>query len=140
MKSLLEERLAAALDMLRKYRPIAVYLFGSRVGDSLRSDSDVDLAVLLPQGRRISLPEKMDLVTQLEATLEQEVDLVILNEARLTLQFEIIRTGKLLYESSRDERTDAEDRIVRDYLDFEPLLERSFREIAEEARGGVPPV
>ncbi|MEW6046144.1 MAG: nucleotidyltransferase domain-containing protein [Bacillota bacterium] len=137
---MLEKRLSSALDILRNYQPIAVYLFGSRAGDSPRSDSDVDIAILLPQGRRIPLSEKMDLAAKLEATLEQEVDLVILNEARLTLQFEIIQTGKLLYESSRDERTDAEDRIVRDYLDFEPLLEQSFKEIAEEARGGVPPV
>lgn len=61
--------------------------------------------------------------------------LVVLNEAPLALQFEIIRTGRLLYESSRNKRTDAEDRIVRDYLDVEPLLGRSFRDIAEEAGG-----
>jgi len=125
-----EGKVRALVDELKeRCSPVAVYLFGSRAAGEERSDSDLDLAVLLPEGVRIPLLEKMSIVERLAGIVGFEVDLVVLNEARLPIQFEIIRNGRLLYEQSFDERTDAEDRIVRDYLDFKPFLERSAEDI-----------
>jgi len=125
-----EGKVRTLVDELKKRcSPVAVYLFGSRAAGEERPDSDLDLAVLLPEGVRIPLLEKMSIVEQLAGIVGFEVDLVVLNEARLPIQFEIIRNGRLLYERSFDERTDAEERIVRDYLDFKPFLERSAEDI-----------
>ncbi len=128
------ERLDAVVTLLRPYAPVAVYAFGSRVTGEARPDSDLDLAILLPDGASLPLGQKMHLLPKLEDAAGCEVDLVVLNGAGLPIAFEIIRQGCVLYESSSDERTDAEDLIVRDWLDFRPVLERSYREILDEVR------
>lgn len=116
-----------------RLRPVAIYLFGSQVTGSARPDSDIDLAVLLPSDRpELPIGERMALVGALEQLTDRQVDLVILNQAPLPLQFEIIHTGKILYEADVDARTTAEDIIVRDYLDLQPMYERSYRETIED--------
>jgi len=128
------------VGLLLAHHPAAVYAFGSQVAGTARTDSDLDLAVLLHRGRRLSVEQKMDLTERLGAAVGRDVDLIILNEARLPLQFEIIRSGHVLFESSFEDRVSAEETIVRDYLDFEPFLRQSAREILEAAqeRGSRP--
>jgi predicted nucleotidyltransferase len=134
------EKTQAAVEILLAHQPVAVYAFGSQVAGTARADSDLDLAVLLHPGRRLSVEQKMDLTERLGAAVGRDVDLIILNEARLPLQFEIIRSGHVLFESSFEDRVSAEETIVRDYLDFEPFLRQSAREILEAAqeRGSRP--
>ena len=132
--------LAETLDRMvahlcRACRPVAVYLFGSQATGSARADSDIDLAVLLPKEATLPVTERLELVGELEELAERKVDLVILNHAKLPLQFEVIHDGKLLHEADHDARTDAEDLIVRDYLDLKPMYERSYREILEDSQG-----
>ncbi len=122
------KRLTSALLGLA---PVAVYLFGSQATGEARPDSDIDLAVLLPKGKELSAVERLDIIDHLQEVAGRKVDLVAVNAARLPLQFEIIHTGRVLYEFSFDARTDAEDLIVRDYLDLQPMYERNFREILE---------
>lgn len=131
------EKYAHMLGILAKYKPVAVYLFGSRAQGRARADSDIDLAIVLPDDCSIPATERIDLIARLEELAGRRVDLVLLNRAPLPLQFEIIHTGILLYESSSDARTDFEDIVVRDYLDLGPMLERSRQEIMEEAARGV---
>lgn len=129
------EEYAGVVKILRRVDPVAVYLFGSQARGRTRTDSDVDLAIVLPPGGSLTAIERMDLVVQLEKITERQVDLLVLNHAPLPLQFEVISTGIVLYQSSNDARTDFEDLVVRDYLDLGPMLERSRQEILEEARG-----
>lgn len=117
--------------------PVAIYLFGSQATGQARSDSDIDLAVLLPEGKELSAPERFDIIDRLQRIANRQVDLVVVNAVRLPLQFEIIHTGRVLYELSFDARTDAEDIIVRDYLDLQPMYEQNFREILEAAKEGA---
>lgn len=117
--------------------PVAIYLFGSQATGEVRPDSDIDLAVLLPEGKELSAPERFDIIDRLQRIANRQVDLVVVNAVRLPLQFEIIHTGRVLYESSFDARTDAEDIIVRDYLDLKPMYEQNFREILEAAKEGA---
>ncbi|HCW51637.1 MAG TPA: hypothetical protein DGR79_06185 [Clostridiales bacterium] len=125
------------VSLLKGYGPIAVYAFGSRASGEARPDSDLDLAVLLPSGTRLPVTERLAIVDRLQEIAGVEVDLVVLNEARLPLRFEIIRHGRVLWESDPDARTDAEDIIVRDYLDFRPFLERSFRDMLDDSPPGA---
>lgn len=130
------EEYTGVVKILQRASPVAVYLFGSQAQGRTRTDSDIDLAIVLPPGGFLTAVERMDLVVQLEDITERQVDLLVLNHAPLPLQFEVISTGIVLYQSSNDARTDFEDLIVRDYLDLGPMLERSRQEILEEARGG----
>jgi len=122
------KRLTSALLELA---PVAVYLFGSQATGETRPDSDTDLAVLLPKGKRLSALERLNMIDRLQEIAGYKVDLVIVNTVRLPLQFEIIHTGRVLYESSPDARTDAEDIIIRDYLDLQPMYKQNFQEILE---------
>jgi uncharacterized protein YutE (UPF0331/DUF86 family) len=81
--------------------------------------------------------ERLDLVDRLQRAAGCPVDLVVLNDARLPLQFEIIRTGRVVYETGTDERTAFEDDVVGHYLDFEPMLSRSYAEMVECLRQQV---
>lgn len=134
LDAILKQLTSALLEL----KPVAIYLFGSQATGETRPDSDIDLAVLLPKGEDLPVLKRLDLIDRLQEIAGCQVDLVVVNAARLPLQFEIIHTGRVLYESSFDARTDAEDIIVRDYLDLQPMYEQSFREILgaaqEEAR------
>lgn len=135
MTPLPKAKVETIVTLLGRYHPVAIYAFGSRVGGAARSDSDLDIAVLLPAGSRLAVGERLAVVDKLEEIAGCDIDLVVLNDARLPVRFEAIRHGLVLWEKSFDERTDAEDVIVRDYLDFRPFLERSFRDIVDETRG-----
>lgn len=119
---------------LLELEPVAIYLFGSQATGETRPDSDIDLAVLLPKGKELPTLTRLAIIDRLQEIAGRKVDLVVVNAARLPLQFEIIHTGHVLYESSFDARTDAEDIIVRDYMDLQPMYEQNFREILEAAQ------
>jgi len=129
-----DTKLQAAVEALRACHPVAVYGFGSRISGSARPGSDLDFVVLLHAGARLTISERLSAIERIQGLTGWDVDLVVLNEARLPLQFDIIHDGRVLYESSSDARTEAEDIIVRDYLDFRPFLERSFQDAMAAAR------
>jgi len=131
------EKYGPIVDILVDYNPVAVYLFGSQAEGSTTPGSDIDLAIVLPDDCALPAAERLDLIARLEELAGRRVDLIVLNRAPLPLQFEVVRTGIVLYESSNDARTDFEDRVVREYLDLEPMLRRSRQEIIEEAARGV---
>jgi hypothetical protein len=67
---------------------------------------------------------------------ENDVDVVILNEAPLPLAYRVLRDGVLLY--GRDEQTRIlyqADTVSR-YLDFKPFIDYQNRAILERARKG----
>lgn len=131
-----QDKMETIVALLGRYHPVAVYAFGSRVAGEERADSDLDLAVLLLAGSHLPVDEKLGIAHKLEEVAGCDVDLVVLNDARLPVRFEIIRHGRVLWEASQGERTDAEEIIVRDYLDFRPFLQRSFRDMLDGAREG----
>lgn len=96
------------------------YLFGSYAKNSQTSLSDVDIAVYLD--------ERLDFFTQrLKLTEEisrdtggRSIDLVVLNNSSLTLQYEVISHCVVLKDNV-SERVDFETRVLRNYLDTEPL-------------------
>lgn len=117
---------------------LAVYLFGSRAKGEARPHSDYDLAVLFagyrPEEHNIAL--RLEMAEELAELLGEKVDLVFLQSASIVMRFEIVSTGKVVYCANDDARTDFEDLVLRDYLDFKPFLDQYYREVAEAVRGG----
>jgi len=52
-----------------------------------------------------------------------KTDLVILNKSTLTLKFQVVNKGILIYNCDDRARRDFHEKTVRDYLDFKPFLE-----------------
>ena len=116
------------------------YLFGSQARQNTGPLSDVDIAVYIdkrhsPFSFRLLFQEKIDRLLK----GKQSCDLVILNNAALTLQYEIIKDGKILKEN-KPKRIQFETDVLRKYLDMDQMrsvymsaLKRSF--LKEPERG-----
>lgn len=96
----------------------AAYLFGSVAEGREGPLSDIDFAVFLDQNlsKGDIRKKKMFLINKMASILRSDnFDLVIMNEAKLLLNFNVIKHGKVL-KSSRD-RMMMEAHIMCDYLD-----------------------
>ena len=54
---------------------------------------------------------------------DRDLDIVFLDFAPLTLQFEVVTTGKVIYRVSREFEYDYKEKIIKEYIDFKPLLD-----------------
>jgi hypothetical protein len=124
MKALIERK-RKLKEYARRKGIVALYLFGSVVQGRATQLSDVDIAVLLPHASAANLFEKrlQMIVDLMEILNEDDVDLVILNEAPPLLCHRIITEGELVHSCDEKERVRFEARKVLEYLDFKPILE-----------------
>jgi hypothetical protein len=114
-------------------------LYGSHARGQAGPLSDVDLAVLLEgacdPARYFEI--RLDLIGRLMQALNtNEVDVVILNQAPLALQYRVARDGIVLYARHHDHMIEFVSQTVSRYLDFKPVLERHERAILARARQG----
>jgi len=93
----------------------------------VRAGSDVDIAIGLVAGARLTTLELGALATRLEDAARAPVDVVLLEEAPAGLAYRVFRDGRLLVE--RDPRAMAERkaRAILEYLDFQPIEELCSR-------------
>ena len=130
-----EEELGQLLD---KHQVIAAYFFGSRVEGTASEDSDYDFAVLVDNCyfRDDDNTLIMELAEEMQVLLGKEVDLVVLNRASIEFRFLVIKHGRLIFSADEEQRTDFEDVVIRDYLDFKPFLELYRKEVREAIKEG----
>ncbi len=76
-----------------------IYLFGSRLFDDHRDDSDIDIAMLLHpvSAKKMTALQVFTLQCDLTVELGIPVDLINLRQVDTVLQMEIIHTGKLIF-------------------------------------------
>ena len=106
------------------------YLFGSLAKGKSLPLSDVDIAVNLSESSDV-VEKKLEILGALVDLLEtDEIDLVILNEAPLTLRMKILENKKLIADNSPFLRHRYESLTMREYFDFsikeKAILERKF--------------
>ncbi len=75
---------------------LAVYLFGSHAQGTADADSDIDLAVLI--AGKLDPLQLWELAQTLAQEVGCEVDLIDLRAASTVMQYQIITTGKRLWE------------------------------------------
>lgn len=76
----------------------AAWLFGSAARGTFREDSDLDIAVDLPEP--LPGPRRWHLSVQLATQLGCDVDLLDFRRLHTVMQFQVLSTGQLLF--SRD--------------------------------------
>jgi predicted nucleotidyltransferase len=102
-------------------------VFGSFARNQERPKSDIDLAFLVDQTSyrmdafEATVPVHM-IAGKLGMKLDRIVDVTILNSASLEMAYEIITTGRLLFESDVELRLQYEIKIKGMYFDFQPFL------------------
>jgi predicted nucleotidyltransferase len=118
---------------------LLAYLFGSHARGQGSPLSDIDIGVLHEQGmdKKVSFDLRLALIGDLMGIFhENDVDVVILNEAPLALAYRVLRDGVLLYGRDKQTRVLYQADTVSRYLDFKPFIERQERTILERARRG----
>jgi hypothetical protein len=119
---------ANAVEIIKRLRPLfaqrkevlLAYLFGSHAHGEARESSDVDVAVLLEPdiiGKELHGVYR-DLLLDIRETLGTErFYLILLNRAPLSLKFEIVSHGKLIYAQDEDVLNNFELEVTRKYQD-----------------------
>ena len=107
---------------------LAVYLFGSLVRGESGNASDIDLAFLLDEKLYkadpiIAMSPAHLIAAQVGIKFNRETDVTILNSASLEIAYEVITSGKCLYELDPDMRMEYELKIKGMFFDFKPFLE-----------------
>ena len=120
----LEEKIKEFLG--REMRVELAYLFGSAARGELGELSDVDVAIYLDE----SLPSEegfklqLRLMGELASALQtNKVDLVVMNDAPLLLNYNIIKHGKLVKSDGRT-KVRVEASILSRYLDMKYFIDR----------------
>ena len=116
MKEELKNQIIIALSQRESI--VFAYLFGSTVTKFITPMSDIDIAVYLNTNVNIS-EERLGLIGGLMTTLKtDDIDLVILNSAPLTLKARIILNKEMLIDKSPLLRHSFESLVMRQYYDF----------------------
>lgn len=108
---------------------LAVYLFGSEAEKTNAVNSDIDIGILLKNKKQLEDTRPLynavysELARVFKPTFLRELDIVFLRNAPLTLQYEAITKGKVIYEEDPVQRADYEEMVVNQYMDFKPVLE-----------------
>ena len=105
------------------------YLFGSFAAETFSPLSDVDIAVYLT-GKKFS-EKRLQILGDLTYVFKtDEIDLVVLNTASLTLSMKILQKKKILADNAPFSRHIYESITMRSYFDFckieKCILERRF--------------
>jgi uncharacterized protein len=101
-----------------------VYIFGSMVKNRVRNDSDIDIAILTD--KQIDEYKLYMVSQQLADELKREVDIVDLRNASTVFKAEILRTGKLIYNS---------DNMIK--MAFQLNVMKQYALLNEERKGIV---
>ena len=122
------ELLPKANYFLENYQKVIfAYLFGSLTRDKVLPLSDIDIAIYLEEGADFS-QEKMTILRNLIDMLgTEEIDLVLLNTAPLTLKARIVENKKILVDKDPFLRHSFESLVLREYFDFSKKEEDIFK-------------
>jgi predicted nucleotidyltransferase len=98
-----EHRLAAAAGVLAACDGVqTAYLLGSAGAGRLRSDSDVDVAILPSRRGGLSVQDRLALTATLTRVFGRPVDLGVLTTANAVYAKEAVATGRVLFERDRN--------------------------------------
>jgi predicted nucleotidyltransferase len=116
---------AVASHLSRHDHVAAAYILGSAAEERLRSDSDVDIAVLPVTPEGLPLLERLHLAAELSSIVGREVDLGVLATRNLVYAKEAVTRGRLILD--RDHQVTA--RFEMYALSMYASLQEARREV-----------
>ena len=95
---------------------IFAYLFGGLVIDKRKPLSDVDLGIYVKNLKGLNYLSLFSKISQILST--DEIDLVVLNSAPVSIAGRILQKRKILIDKNPFLRHQYESRILREFFDF----------------------
>jgi predicted nucleotidyltransferase len=116
------------------------YVFGSVATEQEWDGSDLDLGIVVEE-EAWDPSDKVPLIGEcMDAARRTRIDLVVLNDAPLVLQFEAVRPNVILYAADDFDPGVFSSKVLRMYWDFQPHLRRQRkaykRRLLNEGRHG----
>lgn len=116
------------------------YVFGSVTTEQEWSGSDLDLGIVVDEDEWDPSDKVPMIGACMDATRRDWIDLVVLNDAPLVLQFEAVRPNVILYAADGFDPGAFSSKVLRMYWDFQPHLRRQRkaykRRLLTEGRHG----
>lgn len=133
------EKLRSVVQEAFEGEPVAfAYLFGSHVTGRARSDSDIDIAVVLYNGDADPLEVALRLPGKLErASGLSSIEVVVLTEAPLPVRGRAITEGRLIFSADEPVRIRFENVTLKEFFDYEihaTDMRRSYLRAVAEGR------
>ncbi|WP_039766014.1 MULTISPECIES: type VII toxin-antitoxin system MntA family adenylyltransferase antitoxin [unclassified Caldicellulosiruptor] len=110
---------------------VAAYLFGSFALGTYTPLSDIDIAILFDKELSKGIVEELEneiLDGLMKMLKTDEIDLVILNHAPLSVRYGVLKTAKMVYCSNIEKTIDFQTEVISKYLDIKPYREEFYRE------------
>ena len=111
---------------------LAIYRFGSAGTLFERSDSDIDLAVLV--SNPLDNLARWELAQSLAISLNKDVDLVNLQRASTVLRHQIVGHGQRIYCADRFTAEEFESRALSDYVRLNESRRQILRDIQKRRK------
>ena len=122
IKTNVKEKIPVISDYLSGISELsAAYLFGSYARGEQDHASDIDIALLFHENFSSEKMDEMELaiwkkLTEIMKT--DEIDLLVMNRIPLSIQFEIIKSGKIICNNDNDHRIQFELIASAKFWDF----------------------
>lgn len=113
-------------------RILAVYLLGSAVRGNLGPESDIDLALMLEEGAKMSSRERLEIASDLAYKLERSVDLGEISSANLVYSREAFLSGVPVFQRNPEKASLRRAGLMGMYIQFN--LDR--KEVLDAYRAG----
>ena len=114
-----------------------MYIFGSAGKGKTTGESDIDIAVLIDESKlkkkNFELLKRKYYAAS-PAFSMRPVDIVILNTAPPFLKYQILKTGRILFDRSRKLRVRFTERAITEYLDYKPIEDIYLKAVARRFR------
>lgn len=128
-------------EIFKEKGVVLTYIFGSFSKEIYSDFSDIDIAILF--GENVPPEKYFDLSLELSSLLtitlkdfKREIDLVILNSASITLKYQVIKYGKVIYEEDERIRVIFETEVLNYYLDTKYIRDESFKYLLKRIKEG----
>lgn len=120
---------------------VAIYVYGSILKGDLRTDSDIDIAML--SSHTVKALNRLNLIAIVEAetksifrSLGYNRDISVLDMrgkyVSVPLLFKVVTEGALIYEKNKEKRIDFENTVKGEYFDFKPYIDLLTKEKYEK--------
>ena len=126
------------INILKRLDIKLLYVFGSSVTKTQNDKSDIDIGVVFGENSNpnyhisfIYLYKALTNEFRNKEFRNKEIDIVFLNNAPLTLKFNVVIEGKIVYKDSTESENNFKERVIKEYIDFKPLLDQNEELILE---------